>query len=266
MTETDTISPWGAPPAPPAPPAQPSPPASSLVWAVISTALLVGWLSLSVGWIWGAAVVAAVFVHEFGHMLVINWAGSGPSSLRIIPFFGGAATMSRAPDTEFKGVLIALSGPVFGLIATLPFFLLAQQTGDRRWLGGAFLIAGLNLLNLAPAPPLDGSKALGPLLARIHPWLEHAALALVGAAAAAWAFSHGSILIGTVIGLSALVSLRAKALRPDAAPLTWGDWAAGLGLYIAAVGLCALALLNALPGASLAQPPISLGALNGGAA
>src|SRR5579859_2654474 len=104
MTDTETISPWGAPPTPPAPPVQPSPPAVSLVWAVISTALLAGWLSLQLGWIWGVTVVASVFVHEFGHMMVINWAGSGPSALRIIPFFGGAATMSRPPDTEFKGV------------------------------------------------------------------------------------------------------------------------------------------------------------------
>ena len=175
------VAPWGprdpdtrkAPP--PAPPqAEPSR-LKTWVWGAISTLLLAGWIAWQMGWLWAVAAIVGVFVHEIGHVLVINWAGSGPSRIRIIPFFGGAATMARPPLTDFKGVLIALAGPAFGLLATLPFFALAAWTGDAAWKQGAFVVAAINLLNLAPAPPLDGSKALGPLLARVHPMLERAA-------------------------------------------------------------------------------------------
>jgi Zn-dependent protease len=244
VADTEAISPWGPRtgeetiPAPPAPPARPSP-LSAWVWGAISTLLLAGWIAWQMGWLWAVAAVFGVFVHEFGHVLVINWAGSGPSSIRIIPFFGGAATMARPPQSDFKGVLIALAGPVFGLLAALPFFALAALTGQPAWQAGAFVIGAINLLNLAPAPPLDGSKALGPVLARINPLLERAALLVVGALAIAWTASRGSLLVPLVIGLSIFASLRASRLRAPAEPLSWGQWGLGLALYVGALALCA---------------------------
>jgi Zn-dependent protease len=269
MTETPIapaapISPWADPPAaePPVGAPQAAPPASrlqTLLWGVASTLLLAGWLGWQMGWRAALAAVFGVFVHEFGHVLVINWAGSGPSRIRIIPFFGGAATMARQPDTELKGVLISLAGPVFGLLATLPFFGLAAWTRDPAWLFGAFVIAGFNLLNLAPAPPLDGSKALGPVLARIHPWLERAALVVVGVVAIAWTFKQGSWLVPLFISLSLVASLRAGRLRPEARPLTWGESALGLALYTLAVVLCGGVLFIAAASAPAIPQVLSVG-------
>lgn len=247
------VSPWADPPAAEAPPAaaKPRPWLSSFAWGVLSTLLLAAWLSLALGPLWGLALIVGVFVHEFGHVLVINWAGSGPSRIRIVPFLGGAATMSRPPDTELKGVLIALAGPVFGLVAALPFFALAAWLGEPGWLVGAFVISGFNLLNLAPAPPLDGSKALGPLLARVHPALERVALVLVGGLAVIWTFSRGNLPAALFIGLSLLASLRAARLRPASRALGWGEWALGLALYGLAVGLCGAVVWLSAAGAHI---------------
>jgi Zn-dependent protease len=263
MTETPIapaapISPWADPPAA-APTPKPPSRVSTLVWGAISTLLLAGWISWQMGLLWGLAAVAGVFVHEFGHVLVINWAGSGPSRIRIIPFFGGAATMERPPDTELKGVVIALAGPVFGLLAALPFFGLTAWTGDPTWLIGAFIIAGFNLLNLAPAPPLDGSKALGPLLAKIHPLLERGALLIVGAAAVAWTFSRGSWLLPLFISLSVFASLRTAQLRPASRPLTWREWGIGVALCGAALALCGGVLWLAASGAHITPKLFSFG-------
>ena len=266
MSETPSvpaapISPWADPPvaeAPVAPAAQPHR-LQAFAWNLASTMLLAGWLWWQIGWRAALAAVFGVFVHEFGHVLVINWAGSGPSRIRIIPFFGGAATMERQPDTELKGVLISLAGPVFGLLATLPFFGLAVWTRDPAWLFGAVVIAGFNLLNLAPAPPLDGSKALGPVLARIHPWLERAALVVVGVVAIAWTFSRGSWLIPLFISLSLVASLRTGRLRPEARPLGWGEWALSLALYLLAIALCGGVLLIAASGAAAMPQVLSVG-------
>jgi len=269
MTETPIvpaapISPWADPPAVDLPPTPKEPSRlSTLLWGVAGTLLLAAWLSWQMGLLWGLAAVVGVFVHEFGHVLVINWAGSGPSRIRIIPFFGGVATMAKPPDTELKGVLIALSGPVFGLLAALPFFGLAAGTGEPAWLTGAFVIAGFNLLNLAPAPPLDGSKALGPVLARVHPLLERGALLAVGLVAVVWSLSRGAWLIALFIGLSIFASLRTAQLRPTARPLNWSEWALALALYVVAVSLCGGLLWLAATGAGIGSHFFSFGGFGG---
>jgi len=258
---SETVGPWGdrasdaAQPEPAQPPTaaprKPASPIQTLVWNIVSTLVLAGWIAWQMGWLWAVAAILGVFVHEIGHVLVINWAGSGPSRIRIIPFFGGAATMARPPLSDFKGVLIALAGPVFGLLAALPFFGLAAWTGDGAWKQGAFVVAAINLLNLAPAPPLDGSKALGPVLARIHPMLERVALGLVGGLAAIWTLSRGSLLMPLIIVLSVFASLRARRMRPPAEPLTWGAWTLSLSLYLAALALSAAVAGAAALGAGL---------------
>jgi Zn-dependent protease len=221
----------------PAPRQKPSP-AAEIGWALASSALLALMIGYYNGWIWALAGVVGVFVHEYGHVLAINAAGVGPGRIRIIPFVGGAATMQRTPDSDFKGVLIALAGPSFGLIAAIPFFILAQQTGDGRWLGGALFVGIINLINLAPAPPLDGSKALGPALARIHPLVERIALVLVGVIAVLWAVRTGNWIIGAFIGIATLGAIRARTLRAPARPLTAIEWLASVGLWLGALALC----------------------------
>jgi Zn-dependent protease len=216
-------------------------------WGVASTALLAGWIAFQWGWIWALAGVFGILAHECGHLALINALGCGPGRLHIIPFLGGAATMKRPPRTEFQGVLIALAGPFAGLASSLPFFVAAGVTHDPRWAGGAFFIALLNLLNLAPAPPLDGSKALGPALAWVHPMLERAALVLVGGAAALWAFNRGSYLFAIFVAIASLAALRGRRTRPAAERLSTGQWLAALGLWLAALAL-GVAVLQASVG------------------
>jgi len=236
------VSPWGTADAPaeaPAPAGRPASPAQEFAWGLISTLLLAGWIAIWAGPLGAVALVGGVFVHEFGHMMVINWAGAGPSRIRIIPFFGGAATMRRAPDTDFKGVLIALAGPAFGLVAALPFWGLAELTGRPGWLAGAFYVGALNLINLAPAAPLDGAKAFGPVLARIHPQLERAALVIIALLALAWAIGRGSLLFAAVIAFGALRAFMADRLRPAARPLSALEWLGSVVLYATVVAACA---------------------------
>lgn len=218
--------------------------ASRLLWGLVSTALLAAYIGWNMGWVVAVAAIIGVFVHEYGHVLAINALGSGPGRIHIIPFFGGAATMSRPPASEFKGVLIALAGPVFGLVAMSPFLLAYAFMSDARLLSGALFIAGINLLNLVPVPPLDGSKALGPALGRIHPWLERGVLIALAALALDWAITHRQIALGAVVALAAVrMIFGPAALRPASTPLTWPQWGAALGLYALAIGLCAAAVL-----------------------
>jgi hypothetical protein len=192
------------------------------------------------------ALVGGVFVHEFGHLLVINWAGSGPSTIRIIPFLGGAASMRRAPDSDFKGVLIALAGPAFGLLAALPFALVGEFSGQKSWLVGVFYVGALNLINLAPAAPLDGAKALGPVLGRIHPWLERIVLLAIAIGVLAWALVSGNWLFALVVALGATRAFLMTGAGPVSRPLTLVEWLGALALYAVVVALCAAVTLWAI--------------------
>lgn len=223
-------------------------PAGALLWALISSGLLAAWIGWQMGWVWALAGVFGVLVHESGHVLAINALGCGPGRMEFVPFVGGAAYPRIPPPTEFKGVLIALAGPVFGLLAMAPFFMAYAWTGDGQWLGGAFFIAAINLLNLAPAPPLDGSKAFGPVLARVHPWLERAALLAIGGVTVLWALNRGSYVLAIFIGLGMFGAMQRGRLRPFAQRLTVGESLATLGLYAGAVALCVGAVAFTLNG------------------
>ena len=257
MTETrpGQVGPWGAVGDVPPRPAPVRPradkdenPGQNLVWALVSTALLAGLLWWLMGWVYALAGIVGLLVHEYGHVLVMNRLGMGPARIYIIPFLGGAARGARGAASEWIGVLASLAGPAFGLIAAIPFFAVWAATGDPVWLQGAWFVAVINLLNLAPAPPLDGSKALGPVLARVHPLLEKAALLGVGALVVVWGLQNGAYILAIFLALGVFSHLRRGAWRPDTAPLSWSQAGARLGLFLitgaacAAVGLTAMAL------------------------
>lgn len=219
----------------------------SPAWVVISTLLMLGFIWFLTGsWIVAVSAIFGLFVHEYGHVLAMNRLGMGPAKVYIIPFLGGLARGQRNPASEWDGVLVSLAGPAFGLLAVLPAVGLWMATGDREWMMGAFLIAMINLVNLAPAPPLDGSKALGPVLARIDPMVEKAALIAIGALVVWWGVSTGRYILAIFLGIAVLGSLRRGAWRPGERKLSWGEAAKSLGLFVATGAACAGAALGVL--------------------
>lgn len=252
-----TDGPWGSRDGSPPPPARTAVPQTqgapridkgqSLPWAIASTLLLGGFLwFMSGSWIVAACALFGLFVHEYGHVLAMNRLGMGPAKIYIIPFLGGLARGQRNPKSEWDGVLVSLAGPAFGLLAVLPAVGLWLATGQREWMMGAFLIAMINLVNLAPAPPLDGSKALGPVLARIDPMVEKAALIAIGALVVWWGFSTGRYILAIFLGIAVLGSLRRGAWRPGERKLSWGEAGKSLGLFLATGAACAGAALGVL--------------------
>ena len=232
------------------------------VWAVASTLLLGGFIwYLSGSWVIAVAAIWGLLVHEYGHVLAMNRLGMGPAKIYIIPFLGGVAKSQRLPQSEWHGVLVSLAGPAFGLLAAIPFFALFIATGQGLWLNGVFIIAILNLVNLAPAPPLDGSKALGPVLARIHPMLEKAAMVLVGALVVVWGVTNGSYIFAGFLALALIGHLRRGAWRPDGRPLTLAESGRSVGLFLLTAAACVgVALAALMPVTNSLAEALSLGA------
>ena len=219
----------------------------SLILALASTALMGGFL----WWISGSAVVAGavligLFVHEAGHALAMNRLGMGPARIYIIPFLGGLAKARREPKSEWHGVLVSLAGPAFGLLAMIPFVGVGLVLGQPEWLAGAFFIALLNLVNLVPAPPLDGSKALGPVLTRVHPRLEQAVLLAVGVAVVWWGVSTGRFILAVFLALSVFAHLKRGVWRTAWGKLSWPEAGKSLALYLLTLAVCAAASVGAL--------------------
>lgn len=232
------------------------------VWAVVSTLLLGGfiwWISGS--WVIAVAAIWGLLVHEYGHVLAMNALGMGPARIYIIPFLGGVAKSQRLPASEWHGVLVSLAGPAFGLLAAIPFFGLFIATGQSLWLQGVFIIAIINLVNLAPAPPLDGSKALGPVLARIHPMVEKAAMVAVGAVVVIWGVTNGSYIFAAFLALALIGHLRRGAWRPEGRPLTGAESLRSVGLFVLLAVACAgVALAGLMPIAGSLPEAAALGA------
>lgn len=219
-------------------------------WAILSTLLLGG---LIYYWTRSFEIVVAVLfgvlVHEVGHMLAMNRLGMGPARIFIVPFFGGAAIGQRPAASEWHGVLVALAGPAFGLLAAVPFFALYGWTGQGVWLNCVIAIAFINLLNLLPAPMLDGSRAIGPVLAKIHPMLERVVLIVIGGLAVLWGVSNGSWLFAFFLGLALFSYLKRGDWRPEGRRLTVGEAVKSTGLFLLTAGACVgVGLLAILPG------------------
>lgn len=240
--------PWDAPAAAPsstapeAPARRAEPPlikGQHPVVAIGGTLLFFGFIWWMTGsWVMAAALIFGLFVHEYGHVLAMNRMGMGPARIFIIPFFGGLAQGQREPESEWHGVLVSLAGPAFGLLAALPFFGLWLALGGPAWLLGAAVIAAINLVNLAPAPPLDGSKAIGPVLAKIHPWVERAAMLAMGAIVVYWGVTTGRWILAAFLAIALLGHLRRGAWRPEGRPLSGGQAAASVGLYLVTAVAC----------------------------
>ena len=219
----------------------------SPLWAVVSTLLLGGLIWYVTGsLIMAGALIWGLFVHEYGHVLAMNRLGMGPARIYIIPLLGGVAKSQRLPQSEWHGVLVSLAGPAFGLLASIPFFALFIATGQATWLYGSAVIAALNLINLAPAPPLDGSKALGPVLARIHPMLERLAMLAVGGLVVWWGFVTGRWFLAAFLAIALIGHLKRGAWRPDGRPLTVRESVFSVGLFLLTTGACAAVGLASL--------------------
>lgn len=248
---TKRPGPWDAAESPPARPREVRPARREadggrhLLIAVVSTAIFGAFLWLIMGPIAAFAVIFGLLVHEYGHVLAINANGLGPGRIHVIPFLGGAAEAKRASPTEWIDVKVAIAGPLFGILAAIPFFAAWWFLGDPQWLTGAFLIGLINFVNLAPAPPLDGSKVLGPALARIHPMLERVALIAVGGAAVWWAVDRGSYIFALFVGISLLGALR-NGWRNHGVKLDGTQQALTVLLWLVALVICFATLYAAV--------------------
>jgi Zn-dependent protease len=143
---------------------------------VLTAIFLLGiWLYVN-SWAVAGAVVAGIYIHEFGHLWAMRSVGLKTRGVWFIPFVGAIAFSKGHPGSRFDRFFIAAMGPLWGcgsaLIPFLVFFYaFGLNEGDRPGnpAQAAFaivfsksmaLVAMVNFVNLLPLPMLDGGRMM----------------------------------------------------------------------------------------------------------
>lgn len=117
-------------------------------------------------WGWGVLlmVIPVLLIHEMGHYLGMKIFGYADVRMFFIPLFGGAVSGRSLDVPGYKRGIVALLGPLPGLLAGLACLLVHARTQQNIWLlvAKAFLL--INGFNLLPIYPLDGGHLLGETL------------------------------------------------------------------------------------------------------
>ena len=126
----------------------------TMVLAVWAYALFWG-LPFAVGF------VLLIFVHELGHLLVMQQQGIHAGAPVFIPFVGAVIAMKSQPRNAWIEALVGIGGPVLGSVGALVCLIVAWATGSLFWYALASTGFLINLFNLIPISPLDGGRIVG---------------------------------------------------------------------------------------------------------
>lgn len=158
----------------------------------------VGWAAASFAaygflftWKGAVAILAQLFVHEYGHVHAMRKTGMKVRGMYFIPFLGAVAVTEDAFTSRRQQAYVALNGPIWGSAFTLVPVALWWFTGNPRYAAAAAWWALINLFNLLPILPLDGGRLLQALAFSFSSSLG-LALAVLGLA--------GAVVLGSVAG------------------------------------------------------------------
>ena len=132
-------------------------------WTLLPAALL---LVVTEGPEQAGLGLLALLLHETGHLLTARGLGYRVRSLELWPF---GAALSVDLSTGSRGALpVALAGPLCSMAAAAMSLLLLRLLPQTEGVMEPFFCMNLSLaaVNLLPAEPLDGGRALASLLSR----------------------------------------------------------------------------------------------------
>ncbi|MCX6953276.1 MAG: hypothetical protein NTV51_14075 [Verrucomicrobia bacterium] len=196
-------------------------------WTLVATGVLFITLGgMNWGWEYVLLLTLAVALHELGHVLAMRIFDYKNVRMLFIPLFGGLATGEPRELDATKNAIVALAGPLFGLLTGVLAAGVAYSMGSPPWLVKfAWVSLLLNGFNLIPFVPLDGGQLANEALFSRYPILEliFRLIALAGLSWLAWimqAWLLGVVIVFMLMG-SPLAYRRACIIRDARRDPAW---------------------------------------------
>jgi Zn-dependent protease len=177
------------------------------------------------GWPFALGVVLAIYVHEMGHVAALRRFGFKASAPVFIPGIGAFVRMQQRPANALENSRVGLAGPIWGLGATIAFYLAHLGTGWNILAAIAQFSAWVNLFNLIPIWQLDGGRGFSSL-SRNERWLAVLAIGLMF-------FLSGESLLILLLVCAVMQAFAGGAEEPD--PVGLAQYAC---LVVALSALC----------------------------
>ncbi len=108
-------------------------------------------------------LTGVIFIHELGHLLAMKVFKYKELSMFFIPLMGAAASGKKDNVTQKQKVIIALSGPLPGIIIGSIIYAQGYVFENELYMKIGNIFIYLNLFNLLPIMPLDGGWILKSL-------------------------------------------------------------------------------------------------------
>lgn len=136
-----------------------------VIFNILMISLIILVLGFAINFKYAVGYLLILIIHELGHYTIAK-------ILKVSVAFGGftpvgAYIIHENPKNCKENALIAMGGPLFGGILGLIYYIVYYVTGDYTFLVLTFTSIILNLGNLIPVSPLDGSQiveAISPIL------------------------------------------------------------------------------------------------------
>jgi Zn-dependent protease len=191
-------------------------------------------LSLGVYWaVWGwklaAGLILSIYVHEMGHVFMLQRFGIRATAPMFIPGVGAIVQLKQRLATPREDARVGLAGPMWGLGAAIVSYVVYLASGAGLWAATAQVGAWINLFNLTPIWQLDGGRGFRSL-SRPQRWIAAAVVA-----AMFWATKEGLLVLLLVVAV-------VRAFSPTAPTTTDGK---GLAQYVLLVVI--LAAMTKIP-------------------
>jgi Zn-dependent protease len=129
----------------------------------ITAVISIGAYALWFPWQFAVGLVALIFIHEMGHVVVLQRYGVKATAPIFIPFMGALVGMKQLPKNAVVEAYVGLGGPVIGSLGAMAVYGIYLLTDHPLFLALAYIGILLNLFNLLPVLPLDGGRAVGAI-------------------------------------------------------------------------------------------------------
>jgi Zn-dependent protease len=127
------------------------------------------------GWQFAAGFVVSIYIHEMGHVAMLQRFGIPATPPMFIPGVGAMIRARFYPHEPAAEARVGLAGPIWGMGAAIACYVIYRATAVPLWVALARTGAWLNLFNLLPVWQLDGAHAF-KALTRQQRWIITAVL------------------------------------------------------------------------------------------